>query len=227
MSPPLYMPCRTPDLLSDAISAFGEKDILSRGAGDEKCVARAAHRFSFVHPVSCGATSVKFRLVSLSTVADPFVLLELADLAIQFLSPPDDHRVVIQNEAVAVTPHPLLVSHDHVGFAQAHFGALAGEVVERYPDDFCAALDLLGTPLVNRQDVDGELDPVSHRLPGHHLRLHGKVVSAVFLHPQFILPFLATDRITSRFGIIGRIFWRGVGVAGIACVRHLDTRGDG
>lgn len=58
-----------------------------------------------------------------------------------------------------------VLAQDQVAFVDPDLGTLAHEVTEWDPEGLLTAADPILAPLVDGDDADGELDPVSHCLP--------------------------------------------------------------
>lgn len=89
--------------------------------------------------------------------------LQFPKAACPGVPPLDDQAVLVSHQSRPVSGI-FADPHDQVLLADLDLGALAGQVFQVDPQKVVAALDPLVTALVDREDVDGELGPVGHRL---------------------------------------------------------------
>lgn len=101
----------------------------------------------------------------------PFLLppLQFPKAASPGVPPLDDQAVLVGHQSRPVGG-VLADAHHQVLLADLDFGALAGQVLEVDPQKVVSTLDPLVAALVDREDVDGELGPVGHRL--HFQNVH-------------------------------------------------------
>lgn len=89
--------------------------------------------------------------------------LQFPKAACPGVPPLDDQTVLVGHQSGPVSG-VLTDPHDQVFLADLDLGALAGQVFQVDPQKVVTTLDPLITALVDREDVDGKLGPVGHRL---------------------------------------------------------------
>lgn len=114
------------------------------------------------HPAGLG-DRVGANLSGLHTLALLLPPLQFPEAACPGV-PPLDHQAVLVGHQSRPVRGVFTDPHHQVLLADLDLGALAGQVFQVDPQKVVTALDPLVTALVDREDVDGELGPVGHRL---------------------------------------------------------------
>ena len=110
---------------------------------------------------------------STPALAAPLPLDVAPQAAVPLVLPAHHLGLAVGHVARAVVALAV-ASHDEVAAAEADLGALAAQVVPRHPQEGLAAPHpVAGRRREGGDDVDGELDPVVHRLSGEDLGVDG------------------------------------------------------